>query len=500
MVFPILGANSATGEYEVSNSLRFNDNDSARLSRTPSSEGNRKTWSYSTWFKRGNLKSSGTMNFISAGAQSGTNGTGIQTNNDAIRLIHDDGTPFFTFQSSQVLRDVAAWYHLLVTCDTTDGTAGDRIKFYLNGNNITSDMSYTNGSAPSQNSDLRINDDGAHNIGARSYHNDNFFDGYMAETHLIDGTVKAPTDFGEFDDNGVWIPKKYTGTYGTNGFYLEFKQTGTSANSSGIGADTSGNDHHFTVNNLAATDVTEDTCTNNFATLNPLKTTSTNANLSEGNTKFTITANGTSQNRNTFPTISFPTSGKWYMETKVTHSSLTSDSGNQVYIGVVENPQNVDHRSTSNVNSISTNGIFTDVSIVGTLSDRIQHGTNGSATSYNTDPDWSSGNIIGIALDMDNGRIYYHLNGTYYDDASGNVPNPATPANHNHSFTVPSNGLTYFMSILRYNTGTVEMEANFGNPSYSISSGNNDGKYGNFEYAPPSGYYALCTKRLAEFG
>ena len=180
----ILGANSVSGGYEVSNSLRFNDDDSARLSRTPSSEGNRKTWSYSTWFKRGNLKSSGSMNFISAGAQSGTNGTCIQTNNDSLRFIHDDGTPFFTFQSSQVLRDVSAWYHLLVTCDTTDGTAGDRIKFYLNGNNITSNMSYTNGSAPSQNSDLRINDDGAHNIGARSHHNDNFFDGYMAETKL----------------------------------------------------------------------------------------------------------------------------------------------------------------------------------------------------------------------------------------------------------------------------------------------------------------------------
>jgi len=189
------------------------------------------------------------------------------------------------------------------------------------------------------------------------------------------------------------------------------------------------------------------------------------------------------------------------METKVTHSSLTSDSGNQVYVGVVENPQNIDHRSTANINSISTNGIFTDVSLVGTLSDRIQHGTNGSATSYNTDPDWSSGDIIGIALDMDNGKVYYHLNGTYYDDASGNVPNPATPANHNHSFTVPSNGLTYFMSILRYNDGTVEMETNFGNPSFAISSGNADANgYGNFEYAVPSGYYSLCTKNLAEYG
>jgi hypothetical protein len=499
MVFPVVGGNESK-VYEISNSLRLDSASTANLTRTPSSAGNRRTYTLSTWIKRGKLDAT-EDHIISAGA---SNDDSIFFNSShQFRFIWDisSGTEK-QLVSNRVFRDPSAWYHLVVIVDTTQSTASNRIKLYVNGIQETS-FGTDNRSDLTQNYDMNFNNTVAHRIGDRNEfasNANNSFDGYLSEFHWVDGTAKAHTDFGKFDSNGVWIPKKYSGSYGTNGFYLQFKQTGTSANASGIGADTSGNTHHWTPNNLAAIDVTEDTCTNNFATLNPLKTTSTNANLSEGNTKFSVTANGTSQNRNTFPTISFPTSGKWYMEVKATHSNLASDSGNQIYIGIMENPQNVDHRSTANANSISTNGTIINLRIVATLSDAIAYGTNGSATSYNTDPDWSSGDIIGIALDMDNGRIYYHLNGTYYDDASGNVPNPATPANHNHSFTVPSNGMTFFMSILRYNTSTVEMEVNFGNPSYSISSGNNDGDYGNFEYAPPSGYYALCTKRLAEFG
>ena len=491
----VLGANSVSGVYEVSNSLRFNDDDSARLSRTPSSEGNRKTWSYSTWFKRGNLKSSGTMNFISAGAQSGTNGTGIQTNNDTIRIIHDDGTPFFTFQSSQVLRDVSAWYHLLVTCDTTDATASERIKFYLNGNNITSDMSYTNGSAPSQNSNLRINDDEGHNIGARSHHNDNFFDGYMAETHLIDGTVKAPTDFGEFDDNGVWIPKQYTGTYGTNGFFLEFQQTGTSQNSSGIGADTSGNDNHFAVTNLAATDVTEDTCTNNFATLVP----TLNMTLSEGNVK--AMTSRTSYWDGVHASIGL-TSGKWYFETKVSNASGTF----RVKSGIVGNPETF---------TILYNGQGTSADPLDVLSNTypsygkgvwLSHWYDQNYDTSSTASAQSSGDILQFALDMDNYKMWIGVNGQFKDNSNNNVSYSDVASGSSATVTIASaayTGKTFFPDVwLRDDDGSFDnvAEINFGNPSFSISSGNTDGKYGNFEYAPPSGYYALCTKRLAEFG
>ena len=493
MVFPIAGGNESKG-YEISNSLRFNKSDNADIDFTFGETTNRQKFTFSFWLKRGIISSA--MKIVDVGTASSDTGRFVLELDGSDDLRIEGGASTYRL-TDQKFRDPSAWYHFVVAFDTSDGTQADRIKFYLNGTQVTSFST----NAIDQNQNTPVNENAKTiTIGKQGPDNNKSGDFYLADFYFIDSQQYDPTYFGEFDDNGVWIPKKYTGTFGNNGFKLEFQQTGTSANSSGIGADTSGNDNHFTPSNLAATDITEDTPTNNFATLNPLKTTSTSANLSEGNTKFSITANSAGSERNAFATITFPNSGKWYMETKVTHSALSSDSGNQAYVGVLENPDNIDHLTTSNPNSISTNGIFTDVRIVGTISDAIQHGTNGSATSYNTDPDWSSGDIIGIALDMDNGRVYYHLNGTYYDDASGNVPNPATPANHNHSFTVPSNGLAFFVSVLRYNTSTIAIETNFGNPSYSISSGNTDGKYGNFEYAPPSGYYALCTKRLAEFG
>ena len=476
MVFPIAGGTQDTS-YEVSNSLRFNDDDSPRLSKTFSSEGNKKTWSYSTWFKRGNLKSSGVNTLISAGAGSGTNGTGITTNNDAIRLIHDAGTPFFTFQSSQLLRDVSAWYHLLVTCDTTDGTAGDRVKFYLNGNNITSDMSYTNGSAPSQDSDLYFNDDVSMNIGARSHHNDLFFDGYMAETHLIDGTVKAPTDFGEFDDNGVWVPIEYTGTYGTNGFYLEFQQTGTSANSSGIGADTSGNDHHFTVNNLTAIDVTEDTCTNSFATWNPLDLDlSVPPTLSEGNTQLAQPASGYSSNCN------FGVSqGKWYFEWKPT------DRDN-ILLSIV--PQNL-YPAGSN--------LFTADKTIGIYAGNPNLYQNGSSQG-SLGGGLSNDDIVMYAMDLDNNLLYIGKNGQWNDGLGGGFDQSDFSNANGYSFNREADAFYVVGTVNGSGASNYTVQMNFGNPPYAVSSSNNDGKYGNFEYSVPSGYYALCTKRLAEFG
>ena len=240
MVFPIAGGNESKG-YEISNSLRFNDGDSPSLDRTPSSEGNRKTFTFSTWVKRSKIGGQQTI-FLAYGAQNNLGYVNINfaTNNQ----INIGGWSANWLTTTAVFRDPSAWYHIVWAVDTTDSTANDRIKLYVNGTQIT-DFSTRNN--PDQNDDFAVNDDVAHNIGSRrSKSDDDYFDGYMTEAHLVDGTAKAPTDFGEFDDNGVWIPKRYTGAYGTNGFFLQFKQTGTSANSSGIGADTSGNDHHWT--------------------------------------------------------------------------------------------------------------------------------------------------------------------------------------------------------------------------------------------------------------
>ena len=444
--------------YEISNSLRFNNNDSPRLTFTPSSAGNRRTFTLSVWFK---LSVYSTGERVLLAADDGTGGNNnfdyIAINgNDKIFVYNYEGSQGYNLISTQLLRDPSAWYHLVVAFDTTDGTAGNRIKVYLNGNQVTN---FDTEAYPSQNFQTRINNNNAQRISSYPDQDASYFDGYMCEYHLVDGSQLAPTSFGEFDDNGVWIPKRYTGSHGTNGFYLEFKQTGTSQNSSGIGADTSGNDNHWAVTNLAATDVTEDTCTNNFATMNPLAVNASGtATFSEGNCQVATVVSGSMGG---YCNIHFPSSGKWYCEAKITTSSPSN-----AYIGVVG-------YDASDSNTF-TNGDSTFYYGNG------QKYVNNSTSSYGTA--WSQNDIIGMAVNVDDNEITFYLNGS----SQGALSETLEDKTWNCGDTNGSISHTF--------------QWNFGNPVHTISSGNNDGKYGNFEYAPPSGYYALCTKRLAEFG
>ena len=452
MVFPIAGGNESKG-YEISNSLRFNRGDSPYLNRTPSSAGNRQTWTTSFWIKRTSLGTSQHIFSTYTGTASINTQCDFRTDN-TFQFYDSPGTGSYNwyYLTNRVFRDVGAWYHFVLAVDTTQSSASDRVKIYVNGVQETSFSSSTN---PSENNNTADwNNNSEHRIGR---HSSNYLDGYLTEFHNVDGSQLLPTSFGEFDDNGVWIPKKYTGSYGTNGFFLQFKQTGTSQNSSGIGADTSGNDHHWAVNNLAATDVTEDTCTNNFATMNPLFLRTSGAPVfSEGNTFSDQSSSNTLQ----YSTILI-TEGKWYMEVKVV------DVGGLAACGIIDpsiydngNPDTkaLTYRSDGQKKNLATESSYGD--------------------SYTT------GDIIGIAFDADNGALYFYKNGV--------AQNSGTAA-----FTSIDTSGGYVMGSHGYNG---EASNNYGNPSFSISSGNTDGKYGNFEYAPPSGYYALCTKRLAEFG
>ena len=470
MVFPIAGGNESKG-YEISNSLRLDSASTANLTRTPSSAGNRRTYTLSTWIKRGKLDAT-EDHIISAGA---SNDDSILFNSShQFRFIWDisSGTEK-QLVSNRVFRDPSAWYHLVVIVDTTQSTASNRIKLYVNGIQETS-FGTDNRSDLTQNYDMNFNNTVAHRIGDRNEfasNANNSFDGYLSEFHWVDGTAKAHTDFGEFDDNGVWIPKKYSGSYGTNGFYLQFKQTGTSANASGIGADTSGNTHHWTPNNLAATDITEDTCTNNFATLNPLYKQGS-PTFSEGNCKVVLPAGDGSQGAAGSIAVS---SGKWYWEVK--HVSSTQSS-----ILIREVSDREDYISYYEGNFAGYEKL-----------DGNQRVTGNTESTYGAS--YTSNDIIMVALDMDNDRVYFGKNGSW-NDGSGN----ADEANLNDYVTLTGivDGVA---AVANGNAGaTATFEFNFGNAPYAISSGNNDGKYGNFEYAVPSGYYALCTKRLAEFG
>ena len=475
MVLPIVGGNESKG-YEISNSLRFNDADSPHLTRTPSSSGNRRTWTMSCWFKKCEDGLNHTL-FSTTGTQD------IRFASNERLLVYGESKSIFN--TNRLFRDPSAWYHIVVACDTTQSTASNRVKLYVNG---TQETDFETNSQPSQNYDWNFNHTVEQGIGERVTTGGLNPHGYLADFHWIDGQQLDPTYFGKTNDNGVWIPKKYTGTYGTNGFFMEFQQTGTSANSSGIGADTSGNDHHWAVSNLAALDVTEDTCTNNFATFSSLGRVTGTVTLSEGNCKIegSSDANASGQHG----TIAF-TSGKWYLEMKATDSTTTQlgfltvnssargDNTPDGNGGMNYHYANIYYQyNNSSVNKVDTGG-------GGISAASVSGGSNSSLGGF------SDGDILMFALDMDNNRAYFGKNGTWF-----NSGNPANGTNYFSLQTDVADGVTFYAGVDNC-TGT---ELNTGNPSFSISSGNNDGKYGNFEYEVPSGYYAMCTKRLAEFG
>ena len=483
MAFLIGGANSAAADagYDVDNSLRFNDDDGAYLQRTAGANTGEDNATLSFWFKLGNIKSDNNGGHIMT--EGGTTGyTIMQIYAQKIYI----GSSAFGTMFPNLIRDPSAWYHLFVAFDSSQATDTNRVKAYLNGVLLTDAVTFTD--YPDQNENLALCEDGdTTRVGSRGNSGAEAFDGYLAEFHFLDGTTKAYTDFGEFDeDSGIWKPKEYTdGSYGNNGFFLEFKETGTNQDSSGIGADTSGEDNHFAVTNLAATDQATDTPTNNFATLNPLDIGS-EATLSEGNCKYTGgTTVGQGQRQVCGGTFGV-SKGKWYYEVKKI-SSWHAVPG--IYAA--------DHAGAR----IGYDSPFASPW------DNLMHGcytSTGDAYNGSTYSAYGSGidddDIIGVALDLDNGAIYYSDNGTFMDSGDPTSGASKTGAAPNFTTTVETwilpfiaDGSSGWAGVYEFNLG--------GCPAFTVSSGNSDANgYGNFEYAVPSGYYAPCTKNLAEFG
>jgi hypothetical protein len=253
MVFPVVGGDGKPTGYDIANSLRF-DGDNDYLSRTPGSEGNKRTYTLSFWAKitANYVTDTSTNNFFTA-RNSGGYTSGIQQiSGGYIQAFIYDNTGGEGYKlrlvTNAAYRDVSAWYHIVLAVDTTQGTASNRAKLYVNGSQVTS---FSTETYPDQNFDSHINDDVPHYVGVKDGTNDDY-NGYLSEFYLIDGTQYAASNFGETDDNGVWIPIQATGlSFGTNGFFMEFQQSGDSANSSGKGADTSGNDNHYASNNMS---------------------------------------------------------------------------------------------------------------------------------------------------------------------------------------------------------------------------------------------------------
>ena len=470
-------ATAATG-YNVANSLRFNDDSTDYLSRTPGSDGNRKTWTFSTWIKRGNIGIGNPIN-VFGGEDGASRYSDIMIGtpsgaDDTFWFKQDTGT-VAELRSTMKLRDTAAWYHLVFTYDSTDSTAADRMKMYVNGVRLTSFVTDTNAG---ENVDSYVNTSGDPNYIGIYQASSKKLDAYLCETVLIDGTALAADSFGEFDsDSGIWKPIDVSGlTFGTNGFYMEYKESGTGTNASGMGADTSGNTNHFAVNNLTAVNQSTDTCTNNFATLNTLAwTTGSGLTFSEGNLKL---VNSASDWRPAISNIAV-TSGKWYAEVKVTAVGSASKYG---IIDVLQ------YNDEGNLfyNLASGTRAWTYRAFQG----KVYNNTNDAGgSSYGNS--FTTNDIIGIYLDCDNNKVYWAKNGTVQNSGTG------------ISIT---DGYDYAFALNLYNSTA---EINFGSPTFSISSGNTDANgYGNFEYDPSSGtfdgasknFYALNTKNLAEYG
>jgi len=472
----ILGTNSIkdTG-FNVANSLRFNSGSADYLNRTPSSASNRKTWTWSSWVKK--VDNTTSRQFI-FNADSSSQNTSIEFKDNAISVFDfNSGSYQWQVITSAIFRDNSAWMHICVAINTADGTASNRVKIYVNGSQITS---FSTSNYPSLNYESKVNLNVDHRIGSISGSTTFDLDGYIAEAVLIDGQQLDATSFGEFDsDTNIWKPKDVSGlTFGTNGFYLDFENSGS------LGADVSGNGNNFTVNNLTSIDQSTDTCTNNYATLNRLYLSASSLNFTEGN----LTNNGNSSNewRSIYATIGL-TSGKWYFEIRV-NKVKSSDLGN-IAIGIVSEDQVV--QTADNGKFFGTSRGYAYHSKTGK---KLNNDENEIGDTYGDT--WTTvGDIIGCAIDLDNHKIYWRKNGTYQ-----NSGNPESGATGTGSAFDLATGYTYLVAIATYYDDE-RYSFNFGSPPYSESGGNSDGNgYGNFAGSVPSGYYALNTKNLAEYG
>ena len=457
----IIPANSAVGGgFEVANSCRF-DGSSSYLQKTYANSQN-KTFSISTWVKRSELGDAGAI------WSSYHNATNYLTlafkDDDALRFQNVSAGVNMNFTTNRLFRDVSAWMHILAIVDTTDGTAGDRQQIFING---VRETSFSTSTAYALNAAAEIGATDKENIVGRHGTGDDYFDGYMAEHVFIDGLALEPDSFGEFDeDSGIFKPIDVSGlTFGTNGFYLDFENSGA------LGADVSGNTNNFTVNNLTAIDQSTDTCTNNFATLNPLDNFYNASTFSEGNLKLSTTTTPEAYNSSTIAV----SSGKWYCEIEYD----TTASGSSV-IGIVDGPPTA---ANASLHKQAQGWGYRDGGNVKNNDSTV----SGSWASYTT------GDIIGIALDLDNNRLFFSKNGSFQNSGD---PTSSTGA---ITITAPSSLTTghYFFAIGDYNAGTSTFIANFGNPIITGTDQTDGNDRGSFEYAVPSGYLALCTKNLS---
>ena len=475
-ILPASGiGDESTGFYttKIGQSLCFEDGDNAYLLRTPTSSGNRRTFTISFWIKIGNIDL--TANIISVFQSASPNQQVVIRFYQNLLYLYDFGGAYL-ISTNRKFRDTTNWYHIVWAVDTTQSTSTDRIKLYVNGTQETdlNDTSY-----PSENHETLWNHTNKHLIGART---DNStptpiqrLDGYLAEFNLIDGTALTPSSFGE-TKNGVWIPKGITGlTYGTNGFRLTF------GNSSDLGEDSAGSNDFSTGGSIASSNILSDSPTNNFCTMNPNFRAVTANTLSEGNLRVDTSTSGRSVNAGTFRM----TTGKWYWEFRVDQSSggmgVAKINGDGLGTGAY---QSVTSTSTSTGSTdyyygetnwvMYGNGIVHNATYVG--------GTGGGMGSPSYPQIWG----VGIDMDASTPTITYYIDGSAVGSADLDADFDYVP--------IAGDGSGAVSRIIHINFGQ--------NPTFNgtETAGTNSDGNGNglFHDSVPSGYLALCSDNQPE--
>ena len=462
--------------YDIDNSLKLEADDSQYIDDRHYTAGNRKKLTISFWFKRTELGQT-QMPYEQSALQARIY---LRSTDDLYITAYDNSG--WTIITNRLFRDPSAWYHCVFQLDTTQSTAADRMKLWINGQQETS---FSSASYPTQNADTFFNTNQSAKVGGGGA--GLYFSGYMSEFFFIDDQALQASDFGEYDsDSGIWIPKEYDGTFGGQSYYLEFKNASNLADRS----DGLSNGVSLSVQNITSADQATDTPTNNFSTCTyGAFPGNTNLTITEGGTKVTTSAGGLIQydmNFSWYSNILAPyNSGKWYIEVYVT----AQDAG---VFGIAPNQGSILAAPNNNWDRrvyLYNGSVYYNYS-----------GSSGVDSSRFT---FTTGDILMAVIDADNQRVTFGKNGGWMDTSSG-VTNssPAVWYTYSGGDWDEYGGFVGFYGTTALTNTNPDWEVNHGGyHTYTISSAATDENgYGTFEYAPPSGYYALCTKNLAEYG
>ena len=477
-------ASAVAGAYSVANSCRFNDGDSPDMTKTPGATGDVDKFTISAWIKLSTINTNYNHIFNAGGASNDTGAFGFRiTDEQYLGIYLYDGSSYLKKETTRVLRDPAAWYHVVCAVDTEQDDNNDRIKLYVNG---VLETSFSTTNTITEDIDTLVNAQVVQQVGCQkntSGANAYFFDGYMAEVCLIDGSQLAASSFGEFDDDSptIWKPIDVSGlTFGTNGFYLDFEASGNLGNDANGGTD-------LTETNIVAADQATDSPTNNFATMNPLDNFIAIATYSEGNLQLASPSSGKYSPHTTTMWLG---AGKWYCEVKETTGA--GGGVGQALVGIT------DRVNTAYGDELGEHATEWGYYQVGGFRN------NNATTTYGDS--WTANDIIGIALDITNSKLYFSKNGTWQDDSSGTTGDPTSGASGTGAISITAIGSTlndlWTFSSSSWAVAAQNFQWNFGGcPAFAISSGNaDDNGYGNFEYDVPAGYLAVCSKNLGSDG